>query len=777
MFLPRSLSSLSVFSAISLSLMSSAAFSGSNTYRYTISSLITPDLLLESDLPAGEGSGESEDDKVYSNWLDFYHDNQRHLTFELESDLNGESIDLGGLQLSSSSLPDVRYTYSNIGSIDVSGNNFSDLNFLYPVSNVSGSIDVSGNTGLKSIDYLSHLNLTTNGSFVIFDSPSHYTNLMDGDSKLCTAIISGEVLAKSVTQSGLIDNSAGDFCTTKSGWIGAYNISNYYYYKTFTKDSQLLNQKVYLSGNKWSDNSIPDYNYPVNDVKSLYINGTELTNFDFMSSIKTIKYLNEDVTISNNPNLVDVSGLKNTTVSQSYYYSSGYKYYDTSVTIYNNPLLESLVGMPRIYNLLGRHSSSRLSITNNPKLTSLPNLTHTSAGSMDFRGNANLTDFSFLSGAYFSQSTSSTGTSLSIYVDSNNMLVKPHAEDGNLCSQLIDSKIRINGSSGVSGVRRYCDLNPWPNMFTKIIYKQIYGGWSNYKWAIKDSDLNNYNISISSIDLTGLIPSEKYPVSSVRSIALSNVKGLIDLSFLSTVTNMFESANLTLSQNPDLVSLDGIQNIASLDYGQSEKRITVRVKRNPLLTDISAFGSFKGLYRLYVTNNPSLKSLSGLEGLEKAQFIYLNNNGIEDISALSNVFKNPVANSVVDLSENNIKVVPTIGNNGTILPSLNLLNNDLVSIEGVRGRSFSKGSAVVFALNLRGNLNLHDLSPLSDMPPGGDGTIYIGQLSQYTTLLDKDGAYCQRALYTRPSVIFSYEYADGSTGYLYQPSHFTRICK
>jgi hypothetical protein len=753
--------------------VSSAAFAdsdGRNTYRFIYGNDLSVN--VGSYLDGSKGVG-AQEDVSYDNWLDFYHVYERHIDMESQVGLNGAAIEMGGLQLNASKLPDFSYPYTSVGAIDVSNNLFSDLDFLYSINNVSGSMDISGNNSLSDLGALSHLKLPSS-SFVVFDTGSQYTNLMDVDSTLCTDMSSGAVGIKNDQNGSLVNGNIGDYCAVKDAWINRYHESGRYL--SYLSDSKLSNQPLYFLDASWTDESIPDYNYPVPDVERIAITGTELTNLDFMKSIKSMIYTNESTSITDNPNLVNLDGLSNLVASQVYYRGTYNSNRSTAVNISNNASLKSTAGFTHLRRLVGNHYYSRLTISNNPVLTEIQSLGGVNFGTLDIRGNPSLRDYSFLSAISLRSWWSSFDGK--VLLDLANMDIKPSPEDGNFCKKILDNEMMINGSGGITAMRNVCQLEPWPNLFTNELNISFQSGSKFFK-VLKNSDLLSATINMNGLDITGKIPLESYPVSAVGGISFYNMYGLTDLKFLDTVNTMGVDKHFWIQGNHDLISLNGMQNIITLNYPANKNQI--RILANPKLTDISALASLTTPYTLYIEQNPSLKSLVGLENvttIASGQQIRLRDNSIENIAPLANllaVYDSPTFSIL--LSGNNISDVSALAGDGLVGLNIDLSDNNLSNIEGLRGRSFRRVSQTSVALDLRGNPDLHDLSPLSDIPDGDGVFINLDKLSQYTTLLDKNGILCQRALLGRTNITFSTKHDNGIIYSLAPTYSFDSICK
>jgi hypothetical protein len=757
--------------ALSASTMVSLAYAQENIYRFNFGQNIG--LTINSDI-YGESSEVDGLEAIDVNWLSFYHANNKYLSLTSESELNGLSIDLPSLNISSENLPNMSYPYGNVGSINLSNNNFSDLNFLYGINNLTGSIDVSGNTGLRDLSYISGLNISTASQTVTFDPVSQYGSLMDEDSPLCVKILNSTVSVKTLVSGEAISSLASDYCVVKQQWIQRFKDAGQF--TSFNKDSQLNQQILSFSGAGWDDGSLPSYNFPsLSNVKGFSISSTSLTNVDFLLPIKSVEFTNHSFSIQNNPNLINLDGLSN--VAGRSKYSSSQGFYANNVYIRNNASLVSIEGL-NVGKISGSNSSSTITISNNPVLEKIGSLSQFSGYSLSLTGNPNLTDISFLSSLnYYGWNTSRT---TGVTLDLNNIEVKVDAEDGTFCQRIVDRIISVNRSNSNTMAMQVCDIDAWPQFFIDNMGGRIYvesNGSLNslvttYRSVISNNSLAKGVLDFSGKNFSGIWPKEAYPNVRMGEIKIVNTSGIEDMSFLRNNTHpmwmrsVHHSPRITLDNLSDLMTLDGIENFSTAASGAVTLSLTI--KNNPLLNDISALSGRSDIRSVYLENNPSLVSLNGMEGLISAWF-YLKNANVEDITPLTDLVKN---NTHVDgfhmtLINTKITEIPSSFSGAKSRYFTITGNRYLTNIDGLRGMNIKS------RLTMIGNSSLKDISPLGDLDPASLGYITISHPSTYTTLLSKDSVLCKSWFDDSKKIGITNERLTGGTS----TSTYSELCK
>ncbi len=186
---------------------------------------------------------------------------------------------------------------------------------------------------------------------------------------------------------------------------------------------------------------------------------------------------------------------------------------------------------------------------------------------------------------------------------------------------------------------------------------------------------------------------------------LENLSGLQDLE---------QVDSLIVEGNERLVDLTALLN---LQYVFNE----LTISRNRLLTSIDPLSNISGSLngRLFITDNESLETLSGLQGITSARYVSLqNNNSLQDISALSQltsvdefliIARNDsltelggwenlkTIGSFLSIEQNqNMSVMPSFSGLETIEGSLFLKNNQsLTSISGFPNLKKIMSNAVI----------------------------------------------------------------------------------
>lgn len=161
-------------------------------------------------------------------------------------------------------------------------------------------------------------------------------------------------------------------------------------------------------------------------------------------------------------------------------------------------------------------------------------------------------------------------------------------------------------------------------------------------------------------------------------IAATNLESLEGLSNLKIL-----GGELMINDSYKLKNLKGLDNLEEIQsnglFYYSPEEMGISIESNKILEDISALKKLKNIdYNLFIARNPMLKTLEGMEGMEKVgRFLVIqNNDSLEDISALENietvfgntfVTNNKSLNSLKGLGNLKRTEAVEISNNGNLL--------------------------------------------------------------------------------------------------------------
>ena len=227
-------------------------------------------------------------------------------------------------------------------------------------------------------------------------------------------------------------------------------------------------------------------------------------------------------------------------------------------------------------------------------------------------------------------------------------------------------------------------------------------------------------------DLTGL-----RNLKTLGSLRIENSPALQSLNGLSNFTN----ANniLTISGNPELKNLDGLDGLVSV--GGTGTLGDINIINNTALENINALSGLTFARRLLIQNNPDLVNLDGLENLNRPLIILRiedngslqNIDGLSGITAVSNQLK--ISNNAQLLHVNGLSGVTTVNNELTISN-----NAQLQQIDGLSGL----GSNIT-TIGITQNPSLTSISGLagltgSNIDINGNGIVTLNGLNNLTTV-------------------------------------------
>ncbi len=578
-----------------------------------------------------------------SSWIDFYHALDKHSTLMSESELTNKDISLSNLSLKNSDLFSDNYPVEAVSNIYLQNNDFSELSILAAIATADGEVNVSGNP-VTDLSPLNYLNLTDGdpNSYLTINDPLSYDVLLNKDDLLCQDLIQGKIAGLKISKGSSI--TVGDplpICEDKSVaniWIAFYNnIANKTVFTDYnnngfkaTLDSQLMGRRLEWEKNSIDDESIPRGLYPSQSISGFKIKNAEVTHLDSLYSVKKYDgratYINE---ISLNPSLVNIKGLSNITEG-SMVASSGTSYNAISLYIKNNLALETLSGLPRARQIVGRGPLSNILITDNPILEHIPESFYSGTvyGKVhDFRNNPSLTDFSFLSNFHYYSPTNIKAT---IFLDKSNFITKFPVGSSNFCRMISTGKASVNGTTGFTKMTEFCELETWANVFYMAKIKTK-GGSSYTEYAQTDSDVFGSSLSLNfSGNFAQFIPmnmseDDKFDLSSranKKQLILNNTdlesaeifKGNL------TVPNQWREASeyIKVTSNKNLRTLSGLEGKLTPNYNYISNKGSVRISHNPLLTDISQLPRIAENRNVEILDNGLLESIPLFEGCIKS---------------------------------------------------------------------------------------------------------------------------------------------------------------
>jgi len=181
------------------------------------------------------------------------------------------------------------------------------------------------------------------------------------------------------------------------------------------------------------------------------------------------------------------------------------------------------------------------------------------------------------------------------------------------------------------------------------------------------------NLSISGSDITDLSP-----LSSLTFVEQDLSIGGTSLTNLSDLVNLTEIGGLVISNNPQLTHLSGLENIETMCYEMGDNNIIILNNAN--LVSIAALANVSNfcLVSLSISNNPSLLTLEGLHNIDPFQYVTISDNdalvdlqGLEGVVHLEDdlIIQNNNALTSLEGLQNLASVIhfTTISNNNSLL--------------------------------------------------------------------------------------------------------------
>lgn len=189
-------------------------------------------------------------------------------------------------------------------------------------------------------------------------------------------------------------------------------------------------------------------------------------------------------------------------------------------------------------------------------------------------------------------------------------------------------------------------------------------------------------------------------------LRIREIEGITDLAFLRCVTEI--RGGLVISNNPDLVSLDGLERLTSMVSPRIEYD-HIAILENPKLQHVDGLSGVEGVGTLSVTDNPALESLDGLASFRQAQTISISGNDALEIIGLR-------ALETVEEIYIGATTCPPWDPNTEPAPSpIAAGNSQMTTIDGL------DSLASYTRLRIDGNSSLSSLSALSDNLKGAIG--------------------------------------------------------
>lgn len=325
----------------------------------------------------------------------------------------------------------------------------------------------------------------------------------------------------------------------------------------------------------------------------------------------------------------------------------------------------------------------------------------------------------------------------------NNQLVHTETLGGYATDTTVDISFTEEASTtSITGMATNCDGNPITNGYiyindantvsitdgtinmgvqhctTETVTVQIFD-LDTYQWAIENSViLNGENINLGTLstcsnsggiyngNITLLSQDE---VNNFGIFNYSSINGnlqigdyqeasdITDLTLLSALGNI--NGNLSINNNPNLQSLDGLSNITSVT--------SLSIRSNESLLSITSLSNLSSTGAITVTSNNALTSLNGLEGITDAGNIFISrNNSLTSLNGLQSI------NTAFRVNISNNESLSSIAqlSNLTTANSLQIYSSpSLTSLEGLNQIT------TLSLLRISYNDALTDLSELSNL--------------------------------------------------------------
>tara|TARA_Y100001960_G_scaffold318116_1_gene387413 strand:- start:2797 stop:15378 length:12582 start_codon:yes stop_codon:yes gene_type:complete len=555
-------------------------------------------------------------------WLNFFKANGQLTSFIDLADWESSVglAEVSNLNLSNADIPSGLMRINSLDSLDFSGNNLANSFFLTNINRVRGELNLSNNN-LANISSLSNIStadiIKVNGNDNVtsliplsnlmsanelsLDDITQYTTKPDASTVLCQAIKNLQVKAYDINRK----LSIKDICLNVSDddlWLNFFKAEH----NTLLGLNDLQNWKLksesaeILTAKGLENSDLPSVNINVDSIYTLKITNQALTNIDFMQGVNEIR---EELNFNNNE-LISISGLSNingkvnklvlsnnllTNVSSL----SGVTFNDIDLS--NNQITDTTgLDFNEVDNLL-------LNNNNLENVNGLSNLTRVN-NELTLFSNLQLTDITGLSNL-------SSGT---VKIDDpTQYTIKPDFSTP-FCQAILSNELTVenNLTSKRVYVEDVCinvsEQGLWLSFFHKK--NQLLKLGNINEWLNEEEEALVPNNNYSNADL----PAGNIGVSSIYTLDMSS-NNLTSIEFLSGLEKV--RGDLKLNNN----SLLSIGELVDLQYvtGKLDLSNTDTVNVSPLL-ELREVGT------LDLSNNNNLLNLSGLENIEKALAVYLN---------------------------------------------------------------------------------------------------------------------------------------------------------
>ena len=187
-------------------------------------------------------------------------------------------------------------------------------------------------------------------------------------------------------------------------------------------------------------------------------------------------------------------------------------------------------------------------------------------------------------------------------------------------------------------------------------------------------------------------------------LSLENIPGLTSLSGL----NAYDLDYLTLINLPDLTTLTGLPRLSD---GSGRHSTSLKIKDNPQLVNLIGLEATTELYDLNVAGNPALTSLAGLENIESVyELSVVGNPALTSLAGLENI---ETILKGIDISDNSAleSIAHLEGLTDVSVNVLTIIDNAVLeNLDGLEGLQ-----SVTFELTISDNPTLVDISGLHSL--------------------------------------------------------------
>ena len=267
----------------------------------------------------------------FSEWLDFFqaYGQLEDLNSIFDWILFDDFANISNQGISNNTfidLPETMGVYSIFG-LDASGNDLTNVNFLGSLREVRTNLYLQSNnlifvSGLSQLETVKVLDLSKNNNLndirglaniasatrIVLDSPTQYVQKPVYSSAFCQGLNTGNVLATTVDSVAL---TAYDLCSEipdDEQWRLFFNKNNQFT-ESDTLSSWVTSNITVRINRNYPNSEFPSVVMPVPGIYDLLLNSNQLTNVNFLSEVTLVI---GELNLSNN-NLNNISGLSNIT--------------------------------------------------------------------------------------------------------------------------------------------------------------------------------------------------------------------------------------------------------------------------------------------------------------------------------------------------------------------------------------------------------------------------------------------------------------------------------